>query len=134
LVADQEQEMALRWDSDDHGPSVLTDARFLVLECAGRPVGCVGLQALDRTTGELKRMYIAPEARRRGLGRRLLSAVEELAATLGYATVRLETGTRQPEAVALYARAGWTRIAPYGYWRESAESICFEKHLPRPGP
>jgi GNAT superfamily N-acetyltransferase len=117
LVADQEREMASRWESDDPGPSVVSGARFLVAERAGRPVGCVAVQALGSATGEVKRMYVAPHARRRGIGRVLLSAAEELAASLGYAALRLETGTRQPEAVALYESAGWSRIPPYGYWR-----------------
>jgi GNAT superfamily N-acetyltransferase len=129
LVTAMEQEMAQRWGNDDSGPSLVHDARFLVAELDGRAVGCVAVQPLPGGIGELKRMYVAPEVRGRGVGRRLLHAAEHLAGELGFAALRLETGTRQPEAVALYERSGWTRITPYGYWRDSPESICFEKHL-----
>jgi GNAT superfamily N-acetyltransferase len=74
-------------------------------------------------------MYTAAHARRRGISRLLLTRLEEIAAELGYGRIQLETGTAQPEAVALYESAGWHRIAPYGHYKGSPESVCFAKGL-----
>jgi GNAT superfamily N-acetyltransferase len=84
--------------------------------------------------GEVKRMYVVPTARRRGVSRRLLTGLEARAADLGYERLLLETGTPQPEAIALYESAGWDRIAPYGHWKDSPSSVCFGKDLAGPGP
>ena len=62
---------------------------------------------------EIKRMYVVPEARGRGLGRRLLEALEETARELGYARIRLDTGARQPHARAMYEAAGYHPIENY---------------------
>jgi putative acetyltransferase len=72
---------------------------------------------------------VEPDARQRGLGRAILEKLEASAHRLGYRLIRLETGDRQPEAVALYERAGYQRIPPYGEFMECARSICFEKRL-----
>ena len=78
-------------------------------------------------------MYVAPSVRRRGLARRLLAELEEKAIKLGYAIVRLETGNRQPEAIALYESCGFRRIAPYGSHVDDPLSICFEKRVATEG-
>lgn len=79
-------------------------------------------------THEVKRMFVRPTHRRRGLAAGVLAAVERSALDRGIKVLRLQTGVRQPEAVALYEREGWTRIDPYPpYPTES--SICFEKRL-----
>jgi GNAT superfamily N-acetyltransferase len=62
---------------------------------------------------EIKRMYVVPAARRQGLGRRLLEALEDRARELGYARIRLDTGARQPHAQAMYERAGYHPIDNY---------------------
>ncbi|MEQ1788051.1 MAG: GNAT family N-acetyltransferase [Acidimicrobiales bacterium] len=104
---------------------------FVVAWLDGEPAGCGALKPLDRdpTVGEVKRMYTAPAARRRGVSRALLERLEEVAVELGYARLQLETGTAQPEAMALYASAGWHRIPPYGHYKDSSESVCFAKEL-----
>jgi GNAT superfamily N-acetyltransferase len=112
------------------------DARFLVaLAGDGRPVGCVGLQSTPLPgTGEIKRLYVTPAARGRGCARALLTAVEELAADAGYRRLRLGTGIRQPEAIALYESAGWERTEPYGTYRaQPGLMLCFAKPLPVAG-
>lgn len=103
---------------------------FLVALVDGEPVGCGALKRMDDTTGEIKRMFVSARGRRRGVARALLSRLEEEARDLGYAWLQLETGEAQPEAVGLYDTAGWTRIPPYGRYRDDPLSICFAKQLP----
>ena len=82
-------------------------------EDAGRPVGCGGVRTLAPGLGEVKRMYVAPHARRRGIARRILGELERIARELGHTRVRLDTNAVQPEAVALYHACGYTEIADY---------------------
>ena len=76
----------------------------------GRPVCGGGLKPLGPDVVELKRMYVAPEARGRGLARELLGALEDAAREFGYARVRLDTGPKQPQAEHLYRSAGYAEI------------------------
>jgi GNAT superfamily N-acetyltransferase len=104
---------------------------FLVAWLDGEPAGCGALKPLDSdpAIGEIKRMYTAPTARRRGISRVLLTRLEDIAADLGYRRIQLETGLAQPEAIALYESAGWHRITPYGQYKGSPQSVCFAKEL-----
>jgi ribosomal protein S18 acetylase RimI-like enzyme len=88
-------------------------AVFVVASSDGRPVACGGLQALAAATGEIKRMRVHPEWRRAGLGSRVLRHLEAVAVELGYETVRLDTNGTLTEAIALYERPGYRRIARY---------------------
>ena len=74
-------------------------------------------------------MYVAPAARGLRIGRLLLRGVEELAAARGYRLLRLEAGTRQPEALRLYDSAGWSRIECYGYFKDDDTTLCYEKAI-----
>jgi GNAT superfamily N-acetyltransferase len=107
---------------------------FLVAWLDDEPAGCGALKPLDDdpSAGEIKRMYTAPTARRRGVSRALLVRLEEAAIELGYGRIQLETGTAQPEAMALYESHGWHRITPYGRYKHSPESVCFAKELGSP--
>ena len=131
LVAAQETEVMARYVVNDAGPGLSTDTPVLLARLGGRAVGCVALVRLDDEVGEVKRMYVDPSVRGHRIGRLLLNGVEELAVELGYQVLRLETGTQQPEALRLYASAGWSRIACYGYFKDDPTTICFEKPLPR---
>jgi GNAT superfamily N-acetyltransferase len=106
---------------------------FLVATIAGQVVGCGALQPLDPETAEVKRMYVTRSWRRQGLGAMILAALVEAARTHGYRQLRLETGDRQPEALALYASAGFRRIEPYGAYIDDPASVCYEKMLLRSG-
>jgi GNAT superfamily N-acetyltransferase len=79
----------------------------------GRGVCCGGVKPLGDGIGEIKRMYVVPEARRRGVARELLTALEDAARDLGHTRARLDTGPRQPHAEALYRGAGYAQIADY---------------------
>src|SRR5262245_30616851 len=94
-----------------------------------RPVGCGAVRLLEPGVGEVKRMFVRPEARRRGVARLVLVKLEETARERGLHTLRLETGTRQPEAIALYATHGYRPIPRFGEYADDAFSVCFEKVL-----
>jgi GNAT superfamily N-acetyltransferase len=105
---------------------------FVVARIGGEPVACGALRALvDGTPGvaEVKRMYTAPGARRRGLSRTILRRLEAEARALGYRRMQLETGLRQPEAIALYEAEGYHRIPTYGQYASDDLSVCFAKDL-----
>jgi putative acetyltransferase len=92
-------------------------------------VGCAGLRALDATHGEIKRMYVIPERRGTGISVAMLTALESEARNRGWDRVVLETGDRQPDAMRLYEREGYTRIPNFGYYAGSELSICYAKSL-----
>lgn len=104
---------------------------FLVAFVDGAPVGCGAVKPLDRAlgVGEIKRMYTAPGARRRGISRAVLQALEARAVALGYRALQLETGTAQPEALELYRSAGWHQIPTFGRYKHDPDSVCFAKVL-----
>ena len=88
-------------------------AVFVVASSDGLPVGCGGVQQLTGATGEIKRMWVDPAWRGAGLGSRLLRYLETEAMELGYQTVRLDSNGTLIEAITLYERAGYHRIARY---------------------
>jgi GNAT superfamily N-acetyltransferase len=102
---------------------------FVVAWIDGEAVACGALRRIHEGVGEIKRMYTAPSHRRQGASRAVLAALEREAAALGFQRLQLETGTAQPEAVALYEASGWQRIAPYGAYAWSPLSVCFAKDL-----
>jgi GNAT superfamily N-acetyltransferase len=104
-------------------------ATFLVGYVAGRPVACGAFRPMDAGAAEVKRMYVEPEFRGRGIARRVLAELEERARRDGFSRTRLETGIYQPEAIRLYESAGYHRIDNYGVYAGCADSVCFEKSL-----
>jgi putative acetyltransferase len=102
---------------------------FLVASVAGQAVGCGALRDLEPGVAEVKRMFVLPEFRGRGIARQILLALESAARERGYATLRLETGTRQPEAIGLYRSAGYSQIPCFGEYADDLFSICFEKRF-----
>jgi GNAT superfamily N-acetyltransferase len=86
---------------------------FLVGWLAGEPVACGVVKGLHDATCEIKRMYVAPPARRRGVARALLGALDDEARRLGYARARLDTGRHQPHAERLYREAGYREIGNF---------------------
>ncbi|WP_029010127.1 GNAT family N-acetyltransferase, partial [Azospirillum halopraeferens] len=104
------------------------DVRFFVARRDGTAVGCGALRVDDAAGyGEVKRMYVHPNARGAGIGRRLLARLEAQAAAEGLASVCLETGTEQPEALALYRAAGFRERGPFGGYPASPSSVFLEK-------
>jgi putative acetyltransferase len=116
-----------------HGlhPSDLADPTFtfLIARIDGRGIGCGAIRNSGRGVGEVKRMFVLPDFRKLGIARRILAALESRAHELGYATVRLETGKGQPEAISLYKSSGYREIAAFGEYADNVFSVCFEKPL-----
>ena len=136
LVAALNSELLDRYEGFDGsgGEQVAADfeppgGAFVVGWDGEEPVACGGVIRYDETTAEIRRMYVAPSARGRGLSRALLEALENEARQLGYEFVRLETGDRQPEAIKLYASSGFEPIPRYGPFADDPRSVCFEKRL-----
>jgi ribosomal protein S18 acetylase RimI-like enzyme len=82
-----------------------------------------------RRTAEIKRMYVVPALRARGLARSVLAHLERTAAESGAEAMILETGTAQPEAMALYESAGYTRIPSFGYYKDEPLNRCYARSL-----
>ena len=90
---------------------------FLVgFDAGGAPVCCGGVKGLGDGAAEIKRMYVVPELRGRGLARTVLAELERTAAAAGHDVLVLETGLRQPEAIALYASSGYAPIPDFGHY------------------
>jgi len=95
----------------------------------GEPIGCGAIKAFDAEAMEVKRMYVSPEGRNKGIATRVLAELEDWAREMGYAKCVLETGKRQPEAIALYEKNGYRRTENYGQYVGVENSVCFAKNL-----
>ena len=104
-------------------------AVFVVAHLDGEAVACGAIRPLEEGVAELKRMYTVPHARGRGIARRVLHELESFAAESGYETIRLHTGTPQPEAIAMYESSGYARIPTYGVYAHDDRTVSFEKNL-----
>lgn len=99
---------------------------FLVARLDGRPVGCGALKRLDGSSGEIKRVWVAADARGLRLASRIMDRLEEIAAEAGFARVLLDTNRALVEARAMYLKRGYVEIAPYNenpyadHWFEKA--------------
>jgi GNAT superfamily N-acetyltransferase len=106
------------------------DGAFLVAYLDGAAVGCAGFRRLDRGVAEIKRMYVRPRWRRRGLARHLLNRIEGALAAAGYVEVRLMTGVEQPEAIRLYETSGYGLTATgFGEYQGEPGARFFAKRL-----
>ena len=103
------------------------DGRWLVARHDGRPVGCAGLKRLDERTAEIKRIYVTPDARGRGVARALIERMEIAARQAGFEVVRLDTGAKQEASVALFQSNGYEPIGDYN--GNPVAAYWFEKRL-----
>ena len=104
------------------------ETSFYVARVDGQVRG-IGAVLRQEGYGEIKRMFVDPGARGLKLGSRLLAALEADARAVGVRCLRLETGTKQPEAIALYRRAGFREIGPFGSYLPDPNSLFMEKML-----
>jgi GNAT superfamily N-acetyltransferase len=137
LMAALTNELAAMY-GDDGGASsftpddaLLPGAAFVVARLNGEPIGCGAIRPLESATAEVKRMYVTPGARGRGVSRQILQALELTAQDLGYIYIRLETGLKQSEAIRLYESSGYIRVDCYGRHVGDPMSVCFQKRLER---
>lgn len=93
----------------------------------GTPVACGAIKVFDAQCMEVKRMYTVKDHRAKGLAAMVLRELEKWAVELGYERCVLETGKRQPEAIALYGKCGYRVIPNYGQYAGVENSVCFEK-------
>lgn len=93
------------------------------------PVGCGALRELEPGVGEIRRMFVLPEARGQGAARRILDTLEAHGRLMGYSSMRLGSGVRQPEALALYESSGYRRIPLYGDYAGADLCVCYEKAM-----
>jgi putative acetyltransferase len=133
LVQLLDRDLAQR-DGDEHGfyaqYNKIDLIRHTVVAYADdEPVGCGAFKEYAPDSVEIKRMFVQPAHRQRGVARAVLAALETLAAELGYANCVLETGKRQPEAIALYQRSGYELTPNYGQYIGIDNSVCLRKTL-----
>ncbi|WP_045748133.1 GNAT family N-acetyltransferase [Actinoplanes rectilineatus] len=134
LVAENMRDLSARYGgTGDDTPIagadfVLPQGEFLVAVEDGRLIGSAAWRR-HHSDAELKRMFTRPAARGRGVARRLLTAVEESARAAGCKRVILETGDKQPEAIALYVSAGYERIDDFGYYAGHDGVLSYAKPL-----
>jgi GNAT superfamily N-acetyltransferase len=134
LVAEVQQEYVERYGGPDEtvvDPEEFTppDGLFLVGLLAGEPVASGGWRRHSETSAEIKRIYVSASARRRGLARMMLGALEQSAREAGITRLVLGTGTEQPEAVALYEVAGYTTTDGFGHYAGAPKALFFGKDL-----
>ncbi|WP_432510456.1 GNAT family N-acetyltransferase [Kineococcus sp. SYSU DK001] len=105
----------------------------LVAHVDAEPAGCIARVDVDEAgweaTVEMKRVFVHERFRGRGVARALMARFESDARAAGARRVRLETGTKQPEAMALYEALGYERVAPFGEWADSPLTVCYAKSL-----
>ncbi|HKN97971.1 MAG TPA: GNAT family N-acetyltransferase [Pseudonocardiaceae bacterium] len=141
LIDEVQQEYVVRYGGHD-ATRVSADefapprGLFLVGYAGGVPVACGGWRAHDAADpgfadgdAEVKRMYVTPAARGRGFARAILAELERTAARAGRRRIMLETGSKQPEAIALYESSGYRPVPNFGTYRHEPSSRCYGKEL-----
>src|SRR5690606_15554592 len=133
LVKHLDADLKIR-DGEDHDfynqfNSIVNIQHCLVCYDGKIPVGCGAVKPYDDTSAEVKRMYVLPAHRGKGIAAKILSELESWAKELGFSKCILETGIKQPEAIALYKKNGYNIIENYGQYKGVENSVCFEKHL-----
>lgn len=138
LAADQQAEVRVRYGGKDepgtHPSAADVGVVLVARDDDGTALGCGALRALGDGVAEVKRMYVVPAARGRGVSRAVLGALEDAAREHGWTTLRLETGPRQPEAIGLYSSAGYGPIEAFGAYvgdPDAEGSLFFERALDR---
>ena len=137
LVERVQQEYVTRYGGPDGAvvdPSEFRPPRglFLVAEVDGVPAGCGAWRAHAPGIAEIKRVYVEPAFRRRGLAQLIVEALEKSAARSGNRSVVLNSGNRQPEALALYRGAGYVPVPGYGLYADAPGAVFLGKDL-QPG-
>ena len=131
LVNRLDRELAIR-DGDDHAfysqfNKLDTIKHAVVAYIDKEAVGCGAIRPFDDASVEVKRMFVPTEHRGRGIAKDILKELESWAVELSFKRCILETGLKQPEAIALYTKSGYTSIPNYGQYQGMYNSVCFEK-------
>jgi len=102
---------------------------FALAHWNGKAAGCGAYRQLDGQSAELKRIYVDPSYRNKGIASRILTFLEQEAARAGFSSLLLETGPMQTESIALYKKLGFYDIEPFGAYIDCPSSICMKKDL-----
>ncbi|SER58961.1 Ribosomal protein S18 acetylase RimI [Actinokineospora terrae] len=134
LIDEVQQEYVIRYGGFDETPVDPTEfappsGLFLVGYLDDVAVASGGWRAHDTATAEMKRLYVNPTARGRGLARAVLAELERTAHERGFRRLILETGSEQPEAIALYLSSGYQDITPFGFYADSPRARHLGKIL-----
>ncbi|MGY2001554.1 GNAT family N-acetyltransferase [Blastococcus sp. SYSU DS1024] len=136
LTTDQQTEVRARYGGKEepgtHPSGADVALVLLARDDDGTPLGCGALRALGDGVAEVKRMYVVPAARGRGVSKAVLAGLEEAARSRGWAALRLETGPLQPEAIGLYSGTGYRPIEAFGDYvgdPDAVDSLFFAKDL-----
>ena len=118
-------------DVGEFDPALVSEPRsvFLLAELDGRVVACGALVPMTEDTVEIKRMFVVPAERGHGIARKVLEELEARARAFDYDRMRLETGVKQPESIALYGKSGFYRIPNFPPSDKDETAVCFEKRL-----
>ncbi|WP_106126507.1 GNAT family N-acetyltransferase [Pseudosporangium ferrugineum] len=116
-------------EGDSRPTAETVDVYLIARGGDGEAVGCGALRLLPDGTAEVKRMYVAPDARGTGVATGILRALEGHALRLGADTVQLTTGDRQPDAVRFYEREGYHRTDGYGPFAGHPMALCYARRL-----
>lgn len=133
LVRQLDKDLAIR-NGDDNAFfaqfNKIAAIRHVVMAYDGvEPVGCGAVKEYEPGVMEVKRMFVPPQHRGKGIAAAILKELECWAAESGYGRCILETGLKMPEAIALYTKSDYRRIENYGQYAGVADSVCFEKLL-----
>ncbi len=134
LIVDLDKEFWVRYPDtqQNFAPFNYVDerARVVLAFAEDEPVGCGCFRPMkEEHTLEIKRMYVVPHHRSKGIGKLVLKQLEQWGAEEGFRVAMLETGIKQPEAIAAYEKSGYVRIPNYEPYVNIAESICMTKKL-----
>ena len=121
-------------DGEDHAfysqYNKLDQIKYVIVAYTGTlAVGCGAIKQFTSDTVEIKRMFVLPEKRGQGIAQSVLQELELWAGELGFEKCILETGKRQPDAIALYKKSGYHQIANYGQYAGVEYSVCFGKKI-----
>lgn len=133
LVSELDKDLAIR-DGDEHAffaqfNKIDAIKHVVVAYHEGAAAGCGAFKEYSPGIAEIKRMYVPPTMRGKGIASAILAGLEYWAKEEGYAKCILETGKKQPEAIGLYKKCGYAIIPNYGQYAGVESSVCFEKNL-----
>ena len=131
LVALLDADLKIR-DGEEHAfyaqfNKIVNLNHVIVCYADDKPIGCGAFRKFDEQNAEIKRMFVQPEYRGHGIGLNIVRELELWAKESNYTTCILETGKKQPEAISLYKKAGYTIIKSYGQYKNVENSVCMMK-------
>jgi putative acetyltransferase len=134
LIGELDKELLQRYPSSsihtlDLDKITSESGLFLVGYISEIAVACCSLCEIESSVGEIKRVFVRQQYRRKGISEQMMKHLEEQTESDGYKFLRVETGVKQPEAIAMYKKLGYYDIPKYGEYTNDSNSVCMEKSL-----